>query len=106
MGGAAYFVRRDVAFGCDVLAVLAALRAQAASDPARAAFDPPSMPRPTPVTLDRYYLTGAETTVTSTNHETIMHYMAKTADEASNSGGPTAGNRAAATLINERGGCS
>lgn len=105
VGGATYFVRRDVAFDYDVLAVLAVLRAQAATGLNRTSFDPPPMPRPAPVRLDLYYLTGAETTVTSTNHETIMHYMAKTADEAANNGGPTAGSQAA-TLISERGGCS
>jgi radical SAM superfamily enzyme YgiQ (UPF0313 family) len=94
MRGEQYFVRRDVDFAYDVPAILAALRAKTEPDLA-----------PNPVRLDLYYQVGAETTVTSTNHETIMHYMARSADEVM-ADSPAGPNQPATALLADRGGCT
>jgi len=95
--GESYFVRRAVGFRYDVLNLLAALRAQA---------EPPLQPNE--VTVDLYYRTGAESTVTSTNHETIMHYMARTAEEIWSDDQATTGppDQPTSTLLSDRGGCT
>ncbi|WP_216893562.1 KedN5 family methylcobalamin-dependent radical SAM C-methyltransferase [Nocardia alni] len=62
--GEEYFLRADVAWSYDVPAVLTELKEGKT----------PSL-EPNPVTLHLYYRTGAENAVTTTNHETIMHFM-------------------------------
>lgn len=68
--GEEYYVREDVEFAYDVPAIVAGLRAETGPDLS-----------PSPVTVDLYYRTGSESTVTSTNHETIIHFMGMTQDE-------------------------
>jgi hypothetical protein len=68
--GDEYFVRRGLEFQYDVPAIMTALRRGQQPDLS------PSVRR-----VDLYYRTGAESAVTSTNHEVIVHYMGMTETE-------------------------
>ena len=64
------YVRRGVRLAYDVPAIAAALRSGRA-----VAVDPDAR------VVDLYYLAGAESAVTSTNHEIVMHHMGQMLDE-------------------------
>lgn len=68
--GRPHYVRRGVRLDYDVPAIIAALRAERDVD-----ADPAER------TVDLYYLAGAESAVTSTNHEIVMHHMGQILDE-------------------------
>jgi hypothetical protein len=97
LGGQEYFLRTGALLDYDVPGILAALRAG----------QPPDL-EPARSTVDLYYPVGAEQTVTSTNHETIMHFMgtvldAVTVAQSTDDVPPTDPARA---LIADRGGCA
>jgi radical SAM superfamily enzyme YgiQ (UPF0313 family) len=64
------YVRRGVRLDYDVPAIVAALRA-----------DRPVDATPSEGIVDLYYLAGAESAVTSTNHEIVMHFMGQMLEE-------------------------
>lgn len=64
------YVRSGVRLAYDVPAITAALRAERDVDAAESER-----------VVDLYYLAGAESAVTSTNHEIVMHYMGHTLEE-------------------------
>jgi hypothetical protein len=68
--GEEHFIRH-VHLSFDVPAISAALRA---------GQDPPARPRSMDISL--CYLSGAESAVTSTNHEIVMHYMGQVLEES------------------------
>jgi radical SAM C-methyltransferase len=70
VGGQTYYVRRGVELSYDVPAILRELRADRT----------PGLER-SPRTIDIYYLTDAESAITSTNHEIVMHFMGMALDE-------------------------
>lgn len=76
VSGDAYYVRRGVRLEYDLPAVNAAMRAGTAPDLT-----------PSPCTVDLYYRVGSESAVTSTNHEIVMHFMARTGEELAGAAG-------------------
>jgi radical SAM C-methyltransferase len=97
LGGQEYFLRAGVPLHYDVPGILAALRAGA----------PPDL-EPARSTVDLYYPVGAEQTVTSTNHETIMHFMGTVLDAVTVAHSPDGvpATDPARALIADRGGCA
>ncbi|MGH3756320.1 KedN5 family methylcobalamin-dependent radical SAM C-methyltransferase [Actinophytocola sp.] len=65
-----YYLLRDVPLSYDVPRIVSGLRA--GQDPDLSATD---------CTVDLYYRKGAESAVTSTNHEIVVHYMGTPRDE-------------------------
>jgi radical SAM C-methyltransferase len=63
------YIRRAVRLEYDVPAIVMALRAGGAVEA-----------EPSKRVVDLYYLAGAESAVTSTNHEIVMHHMGQTID--------------------------
>lgn len=68
--GKSRYVRTGVRLAYDVPAITAALRAEREVNSARSER-----------VVDLYYLAGAESAVTSTNHEIVMHFMGQTLEE-------------------------
>ncbi|GAB3473466.1 KedN5 family methylcobalamin-dependent radical SAM C-methyltransferase [Amycolatopsis cihanbeyliensis] len=88
------YYRRTARLSYDIPAIVAQLRAE----------EQPEL-RPQPIDLDLYYKPGCESAVASTNHETIVHFMAMTADEVFANAAAESVDGVVAELTGDKGGC-
>jgi radical SAM superfamily enzyme YgiQ (UPF0313 family) len=70
ISGEKYYLRRNVRLEYDVPTIMATLRAGTVPPPIQS-----------PRTIDLYYRAGSESAVTSTNHEIVMQFMARTGED-------------------------
>ncbi len=61
--------------------------------------------RPTPTVVDLYYRIGSESAVSSTNHETIVHFMGMTAEDAMANAAVQVSDGTVANLVGDKGSC-
>ncbi|WP_051473266.1 KedN5 family methylcobalamin-dependent radical SAM C-methyltransferase [Saccharomonospora piscinae] len=88
------YYRRTVRLDYDIPEIVARLRAEE---------QPDLTPRTTE--LDLYYKPGCESAVASTNHETIVHFMAMTAEEVFANAATESVDSTVASLTGDKGGC-
>jgi hypothetical protein len=92
--GEEHYLRRAVRLEYDIPTIMRALRSDQR---------PPLDPCPTFV--DIYYRTGSESAVTSTNHETIVHFMGMTTDEVLTNAAAHGADDAVVSLTSDKGAC-
>jgi len=88
------YYRRTLHLGYDVPTIVAALRADQQPDLSRK-----------PTDVDLYYKPGCESAVASTNHETIVHFMAMTAEEVMANAAAQPVGSTVGSLTGDRGSC-
>jgi radical SAM C-methyltransferase len=88
------YYRRTVQLAYDIPAIVTQLRAGEQPDLS-----------PQPTELDLYYKLGCESAVASTNHETIVHFMAMTTEEVIANAAAGGVDNAVAGLTGDKGSC-